>query len=68
MVATENTFLEKTSFSLSLSLSCLLQGFLQLDEVGGQHDPHLRIIGGHEILEGHTIHMFHIKGKNSHMF
>ena len=34
------------------------QGFLQLDDVGGQHDPYLRIIGGHrETLEGHAIHM-----------
>ena len=28
------------------------QGFLQLDDIGSQHDPHLRIIGGHhETLE-----------------
>ena len=34
------------------------QGFQQLDGIGSQHDPHLRIIGGHrETLEGHGIQM-----------
>ena len=34
------------------------QGFLQLDNIESQHNPHLRIIGGHrEILEGHGIIM-----------
>ena len=34
------------------------QGFLQLDDIQSQYDPHLRIIGGHrETLEGHGIQM-----------
>ena len=34
------------------------QGLLQLDDIGGQHDPHLRIIGGHcETLGSHIIHV-----------
>ena len=33
-------------------------GFLQPDDIGVQHDPHLRIIGGHrETLGEHIIHM-----------
>ena len=41
----------------------LLQGFQQMDGIGGQHDPHLRIIGGHhETLGGHVIHILQSKG------
>ena len=40
-----------------------LQGFLQLDDTGSQHDLHLRIVGGHlEVLEGHVLHMLQNKG------
>ena len=40
----------------------LLQGFLQLGDIGGQHDPHLRIIGDHrETLGGHIIPMLQNK-------
>ena len=43
--------------------SAVGQGFLQLDDIGSQHDPHWRIIGGHrETLEGHNIHMLQNKG------
>ena len=39
------------------------QGFLQLDEIGSQHDPHLRMIGGRrENLKGRGIHMLQNKG------
>ena len=39
------------------------QDFLGLDHIGSQHDPHLRIIGGHqETLEGHNIHMLQNEG------
>ena len=40
------------------------QDFIQPDdEKGGQHDPHLRIIGGsHETVRGHIIHMLQNKG------
>ena len=41
-----------------------VQGFLQLDDIGSQHDSHLRIIGGHcEALEGPGIHSCKIKVK-----
>ena len=37
--------------------------FLQLDDIGGQHDHHLRIIGGgRKTLEGYTTHMLQSKG------
>ena len=40
-----------------LETTNVYQGFLQLDDIGSEHDPHLRIIGGHrETLEGHNIH------------
>ena len=33
-------------------------GFLQLDDIEGQQDPHYRSMGGHhETLEGHNIQM-----------
>ena len=39
------------------------QGFLQLDDIRGQHDTHLRIIKGRrETLEGHINHMLYNKG------
>ena len=39
------------------------QGFLQLDDIGGQRNPHLRIIGDHrETLEGNSINMLQNKG------
>ena len=39
------------------------QGFLQLDDIGGQHDPHLRIVGGHhETLEGRNFQMLQNEG------
>ena len=42
---------------LSYTLSvCVCEGFLQLEDIGGQHDPHLRLVGcHHETLEGHNI-------------
>ena len=47
-----------------MKLSAVSQGFLQLDDMWSQHDPHLRIIGGHrETLEGHSIHMLQNKVK-----
>ena len=39
-----------------------MQGFLQLDYIGSQRDPLLRIIGHHETLEGRTICMLQNKG------
>ena len=34
------------------------KGFLQLDDIRSQHDPHLRIVGDHhETLEGYNTHM-----------
>ena len=49
--------------TVHLSLFFSLQGFLQLDDTGGQHDPHLRSIRGHhETLEGHNIHMLQNEG------
>ena len=31
---------------------------MQLDDIGDQHDPHLKTLGGHhETLEGHNIQM-----------
>ena len=46
-----------------MKLSAVSQGFLQLDDMWSQHDPHLRIIGGPgETLEGHIIHMLQYKG------
>ena len=42
----------------------MCQGFLQLDDIRGQHDPHMRITRDpHEILEGHTIHNLQMKVK-----
>ena len=38
------------------------------DDKGGQHDPHLKIIGGHEILEGHTIQMLQNKRLKDALF
>ena len=39
------------------------QGFLQLNDIGGQHDPHLRVIGcHHETLEGRNIQMLQNEG------
>ena len=41
--------------------------FLQLDDIQGQHDPRLRIIGGyHETVEGHASRMLQNKGLNIH--
>ena len=38
------------------------QGLLHLDDIGSQHDPHLRIMGGrHDTLKGHNIHILHKK-------
>ena len=40
----------------------LLQGLLQLDDIGSQHDPPLRVIGGHsETFEGNGILMLQNK-------
>ena len=41
-----------------------MQGFVELDDdIGGQQDPHLRIIGGHhETFDGHNIHMMQNRG------
>ena len=40
------------------------QGFLQLDDIGSRHDPHLRIIRcHHETFEGHSIHILQTKVK-----
>ena len=40
-----------------------MQDFLQLNDMPGQCDPLLRIMGGHcETSEGHTIHMLQNKG------
>ena len=54
------------SADLSVPLSPLHmqhQGFLQLDDVWGQHDPNLRIIRGHRgTYGGHIIHMLQNKG------
>ena len=40
-----------------------IQGFLQLDDTGGQYGPHLKIIGGHHeiLVGGHNIHMWQIR-------
>ena len=38
------------------------QSYLRASYRGGQHDPHLRIIGGRcETLNGHIIHMLQNK-------
>ena len=48
-----------------MKLSAVSQGFLQLDDMWSQHDPHLRIIGGRrETLGGYIIYMLQNKGKN----
>ena len=55
--------LTKGLMIMMMMIQSVIQGFLQLDDTGGQHDPHFRIIGSHfETLEGHTTHMLLRKG------
>ena len=52
-ICEEKTASKREVTQYRVSMLMVSQGFLQLDDVDGQHDPHLRITGDpHETLEG----------------